>query len=165
MKNLSLCQKACTGQSVYGYVLYGEILPLTWRLVCFDIHLQKGRMENLEIWNPESEIGDRNRKRNRTNKGMLQLGKYDWHQYSSSLLCIPRKMDGDSRSPFKKRHKFKEHSSYHSLQLDWVWDDVLITQNIFTFVGHDNTGELVEMWIRVTNFWLHFLCKTKTLSL
>ena len=52
-----------------------------------------------------------------------------------------------------------EHSSYHSFQLNWV------RQNIFAFVGHNNTGELVEMWIRVKNFWLHNLCKIKTLTL
>ena len=28
MKNLGLCQKACTGQSVYGHALNREILPL-----------------------------------------------------------------------------------------------------------------------------------------
>ena len=28
MKNLGLCEKACTGQSVYGHVLNREILPL-----------------------------------------------------------------------------------------------------------------------------------------
>ena len=27
---------------------------------------------------------------------------------------IPRKMDDDTRSPFKKRHEYKEPSSYHS---------------------------------------------------
>ena len=76
---------------------------------------------------------------------MLQVGKYDSHQTSSSLLCIPRKMDDDTRIPFKKRYEYKEHSGYHSFQLDCVWDDALITQNIFAFVGHDYTGELVEM--------------------
>ena len=54
-------------------------------------------------------------------------------------------MDDDTRIPFKKRYEYKEHSGYHSFQLDCVWDDALITQNIFAFVGHDNTGELVEM--------------------
>ena len=29
MKNLGLCQKACTGQSVYGHALNREILPLS----------------------------------------------------------------------------------------------------------------------------------------
>ena len=110
---------------------------------------------------PESGIRNRNRKRNRNwrNKWMLQVGKYDSHQNSSSLLCIPRKMDDDTPNFFKKRYVYIEHSSYHSFQLNWV------TQNIFAFVGHNNTGELVEMWIRVKNFWLHNLCKTKTLTL
>ena len=64
----------------------------------------------------------------------------------SSLLCIPRKMDDDTPNSFKKRYVYIEHSSYHSFQLNWV------TQNIFAFVGHNNTGELVEMWIRVKKF-------------
>ena len=104
---------------------------------------------------------NRNRKRNRNwrNKWMLQVGKYDSHQNSSSLLCIPRKVDDDTRNSFKKRYVYIEHSSYHSFQLNWV------TQNIFAFVGHSNTEELVEMWIRVKNFWLLNLCKTKTLTL
>ena len=76
---------------------------------------------------------------------MLQVGKYDSHQYSSSLLCIPCKMDDDTRNSFKKRYEYIENSSYHSFQLNCVWDDALITQNIFAFVGHNNTGELVEM--------------------
>ena len=59
---------------------------------------------------------------------MLQVGKYDSHQYSSPLLCIPRKMDDDTWNSFKKRY-----------------DDALITQNIFAFVGHNNTRELVEI--------------------
>ena len=93
---------------------------------------------------PEPESGIRN-------KWMIQVGKYDWHQYSSSLLCIPRKMDDDTRSPFKKRYEYKEHSSYHSFQLHWVWDDVLIIQNIFAFVcrSRQTTAELIEMWVRV----------------
>ena len=49
-----------------------------------------GRMENPEIWN-------RNRNRNRTNKWIIQVGEYDWNQYSSSPLCIPRKMDDDTQ--------------------------------------------------------------------
>ena len=52
----------------------------------------------------------------------------------------------------------------HSFQLDWVWDNALIIQNTFALLlGRDNTGELVEMWVCVINFWLHNLCKTKTL--
>ena len=44
-------------------------------------------------------------------------------------------MDDDTRSPFKKRHEYKEHSSYHFFQLDWVWDDALVMQNIFAFAS------------------------------
>ena len=36
---------------------------------------------------------------------------------------------------------------------------------LLLLLGRDNTGELVEMWVRVINFWLHNLCKTKTLTL
>ena len=72
---------------------------------------------------------------------MLQVGKYDSHQNSSSFLCIPRKMDDDTRNSFKKRYVYihVEHSSYYSFQLNRV------TQNLFAFVGHNNTGEVVEM--------------------
>ena len=42
-------------------------------------------MENQEIKN-----------RNRTNNWMIQVGKYDWDQYSSFLLWIPCKMDDDT---------------------------------------------------------------------
>ena len=127
-------------KSKYMYVL----------LICL------GRMENTEIRNRNR---NRNLDRNWRNKWMLQVGKYDSHQNSSSLLCIPRKVDDDTRNSFKKRYVYIEHSSYHSFQLNWV------TQNIFAFVGHSNTEELVEMWIRVKNFWLLNLCKTKTLTL
>ena len=158
--------------NVHGAFYLKTFKPLHWRLHqtvrdppliswagCYE---NFGRMEN-----PEIRIRNRNRNRNRNrkrkrnwrNKWMLQVGKYDSHQNSSSLLCIPRKMDDDTRNSFKKRYVYIEHSSYHSLQLNWV------TQNIFAFVGHNNTGELVEMWIRVKNFWLHNLCKTKTLTL
>ena len=82
----------------------------------------------------------------------------------SSLLCIPRKMDDDTRSPFKKCYEYKERSSYHSFQLDWVWDDALIIQT-YLLLGRDKTGKLAEMWVRVKHFWLHNLCKTKTLTL
>ena len=120
----------------------------------------KGRMENTEI-RIRNRNRNRNRKRNRNwrNKWMLQVGKYDSHQNSSSLLSIPRKVDDDTPNSFKKRYVYIEHSSYHSFQLNWV------TQNIFAFVGHSNTEELVEMWIRVKDFWLLNLCKTKTLTL
>ena len=35
---------------------------------------------------------------------------------------------------------------------------------LLLFLGRDNTGELVEMWVSVMNFRLHNLCKTKTLT-
>ena len=104
-------------------------------------------MENTEIQNPES--GTRNR--NWRNEWMIQVGKYHWHQNSSSLLYIPRKMDDDMRSPLEKKHEYKEHStgSYHSFQLNWVWDDARIMKNMFAFVcrSGQTTWELVEMWV------------------
>ena len=110
--------------------------------------------------NPESGTGTGIR-----NKWMIQVGKYDWHQYSSSLLCIPRKMDDDTRSPFKKRYEYKEHSSYHSFQLHWVWDDVLIIQNIFAFVcrSRQTTAELIEMWVRV-KIWVCYALNLRRLT-
>ena len=49
---------------------------------------------------------------------------------------MPRKMDDDIRSPFEKRYEYKEHSSYHSFQLN----DVLIQQNVFAFVCRSPQG-------------------------
>ena len=77
-----------------------------------------GKNFRLNCWaygkhgNPESGIrnGNRIRNRNGTNKWMLQVGKCDSHQYSSSLFYIHRKMDDDMRSPFKKRYEYKEQS-------------------------------------------------------
>ena len=45
-------------------------------------------------------------------------------------------MDDDIQSPFKERYEYKEHSSYHSFQLN----DVLIIQNIFAFVQGYHKG-------------------------
>ena len=62
-------------------------------------------MENREIRNPETEPEPE------------PEPEPEQMNDSSSLLCIPRKMDDDTRSPFKKRYEYKEHSSYHSFQL------------------------------------------------
>ena len=71
-------------------------------------------MENTEIRN---RIRIRNR--NRKNKWMIQVGKCDWHQYSS-VLCIPSKMDDNTRSPFRKSYGCEEDCSYHSFHLYWT---------------------------------------------
>ena len=135
----------------------------TWfyfQLQCFPIlHVveftssSSGRMENLEIQNRKRKRKREQKwKQNQTNKWMLQVGKYDWHQYSSSLLCIPCKKDDDSQSPFKKRHNYKEHtcSSDHSFHLNWVWDDALVMQNMFGFVLGCN---------KPMGNWLKCMCK------
>ena len=74
-------------------------------------------------------------------------------------------MDDDTRSPFKKRYEYKEHGSYHSFQLHWVWDDVLIIQNIFAFVcrSRQTTAELIEMWVRV-KIWVCYALNFRRLT-
>ena len=67
-----------------------QIVMNTWDSIDYSSFFY-GRMEN-----PEIRIRNRNRNRNRRNKRMVQVGKYDWHQYSSSLVCIPRKMDDNT---------------------------------------------------------------------
>ena len=47
-----------------------------------------------------------------------------WEVWLTSIrllpsLCIPRKMDDDIRCLFKERFKYKEHSFYHSFQLNY----------------------------------------------
>ena len=55
MKNLGLCQKACTGQSVYGHALNREILPLKAFLATFGVPfsflwpLMRTRSERLAV--------------------------------------------------------------------------------------------------------------------
>ena len=70
--------------------------------------------------------------------------------WSAFLAC---KMD--MQSFFKKGYNYKECRRYHSFQLNWIWDDALIIQNIFAFVcrSQQPTGELVEMWICL-KIWL-----------
>ena len=58
-------------------------------------------------WNPDSGI----RKRNRTNKWMIQVVEV----WLTSMRLLPSlcKIDDDIRIPFKKRYKYKEHNRYH----------------------------------------------------
>ena len=61
-----------------------------------------GRIENQEIGNPEPEAEPERNRRKTEVKCMLQVGSMIDIKTLSSLLCIPRKMDDDTRSPFKK---------------------------------------------------------------
>ena len=111
---------------------------------------QERKQKRTQNWNRKwKRKREKKWKQNQANKWMLQVGKYDWHQYSS-LLCIPCKKDDGSQSPFKKRHNYKEHSSDHSFHLNWVWDDAFIMQNMFCFVLGRN---------KPTENWLKCMCE------
>lgn len=105
---------------------------------------------NLDVWKTQKS-GTRTRKINECFKYGNMIDINPTPPFSAFL---PRKMD-NTRSPFKKRYKYKERTTYHSFQLDWVSDDALIIQNIFAFVcrSRQTTRELVEMWVCVKT-WL-----------
>ena len=107
---------------------------------------------NLDVWKTQKS-GTRTRKINECFKYGNMIDINPTPPFSAFL----------PRSPFKKRYKYKELTTYHSFQLNWVSDDALIIQNIFAFVcrSRQTTRELVEMWVCEN---LTLLCLTFNLS-
>ena len=75
----------------------------TWSAICSDTPAQlRGRMEKQENRNPE--CGTRTGQINE----YFKLGSMIGINTPLPFSVIPHKMDDDTRSPFKKRHEYKE---------------------------------------------------------